>query len=377
MQIYSTSLRPLLFRFDAEWMHDRAIQAGQLLGSISVTRGLMSALCSFHDPRLETEVCGIRFRNPVGLAAGFDKSGRAIRALAALGFGHLEIGSVSADPSRGNPKPRLFRLPRDRAIVVHYGLPNDGAEAVAERLSGKKLPIPLGINIVKTNRGLNAPPEPDEDILADYVRSVRILSGLGDYLCLNLSCPNTEMGRDFFSDQRNTARLMRALSELQIPCPVFLKVSPLGGIRAIEELLAAVEGFGFVSGFVFNLPPGKPENLVTPPHVVAAMPGAVAGKPVERLINACIREMYRRMDRSRYRIIGAGGIFSAEDAYRKILLGASLVQLLTALIYEGPGIVQRINRGLCRLLERDGFVSVTEAVGAGGSLFEGNPPVTE
>ena len=311
---------------------------------------------------------GIKFTNPLGLAAGFDKSGRAIGALGALGFGHLEIGSVSADPSEGNPKPRLFRLPQDRAIVVHYGLQNDGAEAIAARLANKKLPIPLGINIVKTNRGINAAPDPDDEIIADYVRSVQTLKDLGDYLCLNLSCPNTEMGRDFFSDQQNTVRLLKALSELSIRCPVFLKVSPLGGIRAIEELLAAVEGVDFVSGFVFNLPAGKPDNLVTPPHLVARMPGAVSGKPVERLINECIREMYRRMDGSRYRIIGAGGVFSAEDAYHKIRLGASLVQLLTAMIYEGPGAVKRINQGLCELLERDGFSNVTEAVGTGDNL---------
>jgi len=363
MRLYPRLLRPLLFRFDAELAHDRAIEAGQLLGSVRTIRAVLSVLYGFHDARLETEVCGIRFPNPVGLAAGFDKSGRAIGALAAMGFGHLEIGSISAAPSQGNPKPRLFRLPRDRAIVVHYGLPNDGADAIAPRLAPERLPIPLGINIVKTNRGITAPPESDDEIITDYQRSVRTLKDLADYICLNLSCPNTETGRDFFSDHRKTMRLLKALSELDIRCPVFLKVSPLGGVRAIEELLAAVEAVGFVSGFVFNLPPGKPDTLLTPRHIVEPMPGAVSGKPVERRINECIREMYRRMDRGRYRIIGVGGVFSAEDAYRKIRLGASLVQLLTAMIYEGPGVVREINRGLCRLLQRDGFGSVADAVG--------------
>ncbi len=367
MRVYPVLVRPLLFRFDPEWAHDRAIQAGRILGAMPTIRGVLSTLYGFCDPRLEMEVCGIRFPNPIGLAAGFDKSGRAIAALAAVSFGHVEIGSVSADPSKGNAKPRLFRLPRDRAIVVHYGLQNDGAEAIAARLAHQRPRIPVGINIVKTNRGITVPPESSDEIIGDYVHSVRTLKDLGEYLCLNLSCPNTEMGRDFFSDHRNTLRLMMALSELDIPCPVFLKVSPLGGVRAIEELLAAVEGTDFVSGFVFNLPPGKPETLVTPRHIVDTMPGAVAGKPVERLINNCIREMYRRMDRSRYRIIGVGGVFSAEDAYRKIRLGASLVQLLTAMVYEGPGIVEQINRGLCKLLERDGFENVAQAVGTGNA----------
>ncbi len=363
MRLYQTVIRRALFHFDPEWAHDRAIQAGRLLGAVKVVRPFLSALSGFSDPRLETEVCGIRFPNPLGLAAGFDKSGRACEVLAALGFGHIEIGSVSAEPSQGNPKPRLFRLPRDRAIIVHYGLQNDGADAVAARLASKRLAIPLGINIVKTNRGKTAAPESDDEIIGDYTRSVRILKNVGDYICLNLSCPNTEMGRDFFSDQRNTVRLLTALSELDIRCPVFLKVSPLGGVRAIEELLAAVEGVSYVSGFVFNLPPGKPDTLRTPRHIVELMPGAVSGKPVERLINECIGETYRRMNRSRYRLIGVGGVFSAEDAYLKIRLGASLVQLLTAMIYEGPGLVRKINRGLCQLLERDGFSNVAEAVG--------------
>jgi dihydroorotate dehydrogenase (fumarate)/dihydroorotate dehydrogenase len=363
MRIYPALVRPLLFRFDPEWTHDRAIEAGGILGAIRATRSGLSALYTFHDSRLETEVCGIKFPNPIGLAAGFDKSGQAVDALTAVGFGHLEIGSVSAGRSEGNPRPRLFRLPRDRALVVHYGLQNDGADAIAARLASRRLPVPLGINIVKTNRGITAPAESTDEILDDYVRSVRTLKDAGDYLCLNLSCPNTAMGRDFFSDHGNTARLLSLLSELDVRCPVFLKVSPLGGVRAIEGLLEAVEGFALVSGFVFNLPPGKPDALLTPRRTVARMPGAVSGKPVEKLINKCIYEMYRRMDRSRYCIIGAGGVFSAKDAYRKIRLGASLVQLLTAMVYEGPGVVKGINRGLCQLLERDGFKNVAEAVG--------------
>ena len=368
MGAYQTILRPLLFRFDPEWIHDRAMQAGHLLGSIGVVRAVLSAVYGFADPRLETEVCGIKFSNPLGLAAGFDKSGRAIQALAAMGFGHLEIGSISADLSTGNPKPRLWRLPLDRAIVVHYGLPNDGAEAVARELARKTLPIPLGINIVKTNRGLDAPPDPDDAIIADYVRSVDTLKACGDYLSLNLSCPNTEMGRDFFADKRNTVRLLTALAGLDIRCPLFLKISPLGGVQAIEELLAAVDGFDFVSGFAFNLAPGKPDYLETPRSVADPLPGATSGKPIEKQMNDCIRQMYRRMDRKRYRIIGIGGVFSAEDAYLKIRLGSSLVQLLTALVYEGPPVVKRINRGLCELLERDGFANVAKAVGTGNTV---------
>jgi dihydroorotate dehydrogenase (fumarate)/dihydroorotate dehydrogenase len=363
MGIYTSLVRPLLFRCDPEWIHDCTITATQIAGKITPLVTAIGSAFRWNDPRLETHICGIRFPNPIGLAAGYDKNGAAVNLLAALGFGHVEIGSISCDPSTGNPKPRLFRLPADEAIVVHYGLPNIGAEAVAARLRRIQLPVPLGINIVKTNRGLDAPPDSDQEILADYTRSVAILKDLGDYLCLNLSCPNTETGREFFSERQHVRRLLHALSELEIRCPLFLKVSPLGGISALEELLEAVNDVDIVSGFVFNLAPGKPSELHTPSHVWEHMPGAVSGKPVRRQLNDCIREMYRRMDRSRYSIIGSGGLFSAPDAYEKIRLGASLVQIYTALVYEGPGVVKKISRGLATLLERDGFASVAEAVG--------------
>lgn len=363
--MYKSLIRPLLFRLDAETVHDRAICACRIAGAIPPVRAVAAWRYRVRDERLAGDVAGVRFPNPVGLAAGYDKSGKAVRMMAALGFGFVEIGSISADPSDGNPRPRLWRLPEDRAICVHYGLPNDGAEVVAKRLGGSRFHVPLGINIVKTNRGIDAPPESEEAILEDYCTSVSALKDAGDYLNLNLSCPNTEMGRDFFATRGNTAWLLMRLRELDIRCPLFLKISPVGGIEAIERLLEEVEPFPFVSGFMFNLPPRKPHGLKTPHSVWKSLPGAVAGLPVRDPLDERLRELYRRMDRSRYRIMASGGIFTAEDAYAKIRMGASLVQLMTGMIYEGPGLVARINKGLCRLLERDGFRSVSEAVGVG------------
>lgn len=363
MSLYTQCIRPILFRQDAERVHDATIRLSEVAGSFGLLRKMASGLFGFADARLAIEVAGIRFPNPVGLAAGYDKSGRAIGMMAALGFGFVEIGSVSADPSAGNPKPRLWRLPPDRAICVHYGLPNDGAEIVGRRLADKHWPVPLGINIVKTNRGIDAPPDGDAAILDDYVRSVSRLQAVADYLCLNLSCPNTEMGRDFFADPAKLVDLLAALGELDLRRPVFLKLSPRGGIATIEQVLETVEPFPFVSGFIFNLPPGKPAVLRTPRSVWESLPGAVGGEPARETIDVCVRELYRRMDRGRYHIMAAGGVFSAEDAYAKIRHGASLVQLMTALIYEGPAIVKRINRGLCRLLKRDGLTNIAQAVG--------------
>jgi dihydroorotate dehydrogenase (fumarate)/dihydroorotate dehydrogenase len=345
---------------DPERIHDRALRTAEHLGALATKAGL---LLRFTDGRLATDVAGMHFQHPVGLAAGFDKSGRAVPFWAALGFSHVEIGSVSADPSSGNPRPRLFRIPADRGIVVNYGLPNDGCAAVAERLSGLDLPVPLGINIVNTNRGPGVPCETDDAVVDDYVRSVRALEAVGDYLSLNLSCPNTSDGRGFIHDAARLRRLLDAVGRLELAKPVFLKVAPFPGAREIEAFLGAVDSARWVRGFIINLPPGKPPGLTTSPQALAHMPGAVSGKPCEAAMNHTIAELYSRMDRRRYVIVGTGGIFTAEDAYRKMRLGATLVQLLTALVYEGPGIVRRIRRGLAEIAERDGLRHISDAVG--------------
>jgi len=360
MPLYSTFIRPLAFQFDPETAHHLAIATGARLGWAA---GAMRAVTAPRDARLPLDVAGLHFPSPIGLAAGFDKSGTAIAALAGLGFGSVEIGSISIDPSTGNAKPRLWRLPEDRGIIVHYGLPNDGVEVIAKRLSQTLLPVPLGVNLVVTNRGAGAPPLQADQIVAEYASAAKAMAPHADYLMLNLSCPNTVDGRDFFADRGHLESCLSALDELDLILPVFLKVSPLGGIEAIERVLAAADSRAFVSGFMFNLPPVKPEGMRTPEKIWRALPGAVSGPPASALADLCIRETFRRMDRKRHVLIGAGGISTAEDAYAKIRSGASLVQLLTALIYDGPGVVRRITRGLAELLARDGVKHVTDAVG--------------
>ena len=360
MSLYSTFIRPLAFRLDPETAHHLAISSGARLGWASNT---MRAVTRIDDERLSIDVAGLHFPSPIGLAAGFDKSGTAISALAGLGFGSIEIGSISIDPSEGNPKPRLWRLPDDNGIVVHYGLPNDGVVAIAERLARTRLPVPLGINLVVTNRGPGAAPLNADQIIGEYATAAKAMAPYADYLMLNLSCPNTVDGRDFFADPGHLDACLAALDEAKLRLPVFLKVSPLGGIEAIERVLAAAEGRDFVSGFMFNLPPVKPGGMRTPEQVWRKIPGAVSGPPAAALADFCIRETFRRMDRKRYILIGAGGVSTAQDAYAKIRLGASLVQLLTALIYQGPGVVRAITMGLAQLLARDGVKNVRDVVG--------------
>lgn len=361
--IYRRILKPVLFRCDAEWAHDQAISWSSRLQRVPGFVSCASRWNRVSDHRLHVQLAGIRFDNPIGLAAGYDKSGRAIDGMASLGFGHVEIGSISALPSSGNPKPRLWRLPQDDAVCVHYGLPNEGAVAVANRLAGRRISVPLGINLVNTNQGPSAEPQGVQAVLDDYLFSARTLAPFASYLMLNLSCPNTADGRDFYDQPRHLELLLEGLESLAIDVPVLLKISPDGDQAKIDRMLGAVDPFSRVKGFMFNLSSTRRSGLTTSSEVWRHWPGAISGRPIKSWMDELIASLYTRMDRQRYQIVAAGGVGSAQDAYDKIRFGASSVQLLTALIYEGPRVVKRINRGLIRLMERDGLANLSEAVG--------------
>jgi dihydroorotate dehydrogenase (fumarate)/dihydroorotate dehydrogenase len=364
--MYESVIRPLLFRCDPEQVHNLSVRCCELAGESEWALDQLRRAYGFEDPRLNCDVAGIRFANPLGLAAGYDKNARGVAALAAMGFGHVEIGSVSAYPSAGNPKPRLFRLIEDEGVIVHYGLPNDGADVVRRRLLGRTFGAPVGVNIVKTNDP--ARPATDEEVFSDYERSMRTLRDCGDYFCLNLSCPNTADGRDFFADVSRVDALLTRVATTHPPRPVFLKLKPTDDAGYLRELIDVATRFPFVSGFQINLPPGKPSelHLHASKDFLARSPGAISGRPIEPIINRCLATLSRALgpQRTRFAIIAAGGVFSAEDAYRKLRLGASLVQLYTALIYRGPSIVRQILQDLTQLLTRDGFANVSQAVGA-------------
>lgn len=363
MSLYKGCIRPLLFRCDPEWVHDRAIAAAEYASGTAWLRSKVARQLEFDFPVLATEVAGMHLPHPVGLAAGFDKSGRGVPLWESFGFSHVEIGSVSAFFSAGNPKPRLFRLPEDRAIVVNYGLPNDGADRVAARLGGLEHRRPLGINIVNTNRGPGAAPESDDAIIADYVASVRRLEPTATYLTLNLSCPNTCDGRAFVSDAGRVRRLLDAVAEVRPVKPLFLKVAPFAETAGLDRFLEAVDRYEYVCGFSINLPPGKPPGITASPERLKSMPGAVSGKPAEAAANRAIQQMFQRIDRRRHVIMGSGGAFTAEDAWRKLELGACVIQLLTAMIYEGPAVVRNICEGLAGMAERQGVRRIQEIVG--------------
>jgi dihydroorotate dehydrogenase len=366
MDLYRDAIRPLLFRLDAETSHRATLRLAGALAHSRVALGALERRLAARDPRLRTTVAGIDFPSPVGLAAGFDKNAEAIAVTSRIGFGFVEVGSVSAHRSAGNAvRPRVWRLPDDEALRVYYGCPNDGAGAVAARLERQMLPVPLGINVVETNTGrLATAAEAADEIAVAVGHFVR----RADYLVLNLSCPNMPQGGCGLFDDRMALRLLlEGVAEHEGLPPVFLKLTPPGNPedpRVIEPILAAVEPFGFVKGFILNIPNRRPaETLRTPAAALAAMRGGVTGPSLRGVTNAALRAWYARIDRSRHALIGTGGIGSAADAYEAIRCGASLVQLYTALVYRGPALVARINEGLAELVSRDGLGSIADAVG--------------
>ncbi len=330
-------LRPLLFRYDPEDIHDAMIHWGKWGGKLWMQK-IFRWLYAYDNPMLQTKVCGISFPNPVGLAAGFDKNGVLVDFLSALGFGFLEIGSVTALPWKGNPKPRIFRLPKDNALINSMGLPNEGAENITERLNGKKHDIPWGINIAKT-------PSRDEKEIDDFCTAYKKLYNIADYVTLNLSCPNTPDGKTF--EVETLEHLLHEIVRLKKGKPIFLKLSPDLSYNKVNNILE-LGGDYFVDGYVVGNTRKTPQ-------------GGLSGKPLQRKTTEMIRYIYKQCQPV---IIGVGGIFSADDAYEKITAGAALVQVYTGLIYEGPGLVKNIKKGLVQKMKQERFSSLKDAVGS-------------
>lgn len=347
MRVYD-ALKPLLFRLPAESTH-RAIHG--LLDAAQrtpITRAL-NTRHTIHDTRLHTTVFGLDFQNPVGVAAGFDKNAEIPRALACLGFGHVEVGGVTAEAQAGNPRPRLFRLPEDDALVNRMGFNNHGAGRIGDRLARTRTEIPVGVNIGKSKS------TPLDDAPADYRYSYERCAA-GDYFVVNVSSPNTPGLRDL-QHREHLERILETLREAGAN-PLLVKLSPDLTDSAIEEALTVVDEVGLDGVIATNTTTERPTALQSSNRTEE---GGLSGKPLEARATRMVKFVAERTD---IPVIGVGGVSSAAGAYRKIRAGASLVQLYTGLIYQGPAIARDINRGLLDLLERDGFDSVEAAVGA-------------
>ena len=363
MGIYRHAVRPLLFRLDPEWTHNAGVGLCAAVGRQPLLLRALDRLYGGIPESLACRVADIEFRSPVGLAAGFDKNGEAVRTMSRLGAGFVEVGSVSEQASAGNARPRVWRLPEDEALRIHYGCPNDGAERIADRLSGLRLPVPLGVNIVETNTGFSAA---TQDVCREMALACRRFVGIADYLVLNLSCPNLPPNcQAHFQDPEAIRRLLESCGP-DLP-PTFLKLTPAGDPtdpREIDRILEAVSPFGFVRGFILNIPVANPARaLRTAGSALARTRGGITGPCLLEPTLAAIRAGYARIDRDRHVLIGAGGIRTGDDAWRYIRAGAHLVQIYTALVYRGPSVFRDINLRLAELGEREGFSHVAEAVG--------------
>ena len=349
MKLYSYG-KPFLFSLPPETAHtlvSRGLEAVQNTPVESVLRDTYSV----EDDRLTVEAFGQQFPTPVGVAAGFDKNARIPRTLAALGFGHVEVGGVTAECQPGNPRPRMFRLAPDRALINRMGFNNEGADAVGERLDESDLPdVPIGVNIGKSKS------TPLTDAPADYRYTYERVADAGDYFVVNVSSPNTPGLRSL----QNRDALEAIIDELQDAgaAPLLVKLSPDLPGPAIEESLAVVDDMNLDGVIVTNTTTERPESLTAPQK---AERGGLSGKPIEERATGLVRFVAERTD---VPVVGVGGISDAEGAYRKIRAGASVTQLYTGLVYEGPSLARDINEGLLDLLDRDGFDSVEDAVGA-------------
>jgi dihydroorotate dehydrogenase len=361
--LYEGLIRPVLFAQDSEKIHDRTLCALGAVGRNGWLRGLAASL--FDAPALPVELFGVKFPNPVGLAAGMDKFGRAVPAWAALGFGFSELGGVTCQAQPGNLAPRLFRAIPDQAIVNSMGFNNPGAAAMAGALADWKRrglwpAHPVGVNLGKSKV------TPLERAAEDYAASFHVLRPHVDFFVVNVSSPNTPNLRQL-QDKAALDEILAALQQINPgpkPAHILVKVAPDLSFEALDEILE-LAGPRRLAGIVATnttttRPPATDERL----QRVYARPGGLSGRPLRQRSTEVIRHLYCQT-KGALPIIGVGGIFDAADAWEKIAAGASLLQIYTGLIYKGPGLARAIVTGLRARLAEKGFTRLSQAVGSG------------
>ncbi|MNI11445.1 Dihydroorotate dehydrogenase [compost metagenome] len=360
--IYKKLAKPLLFRMDAEKAHHLTINGLSAAGAIPGGKQLIKAIYGVpNSTDLAQQLWGLQFPNPVGLAAGLDKNAKAVAGFSRIGFGFMEVGTVTPKPQAGNEQPRLFRLPEDEALINRMGFNNIGIEEMGRNLkkTGER-PIPIAINIGKNKV------TPNELAEEDYRQCIRSLYTMGDFFVVNISSPNTPDLRNL-QHGNDLSRLLEAvMEEMELQQtkhqhpgkPVLVKIAPDLTDAELDLSVKAIRDSG-VSGIIATNTTLDRKGLKNPNR---EQMGGLSGKPLRNRSTDIIKQIYR-LTEGKLPIIGSGGIFTAQDAYDKIRAGATLVEVYTALIYEGPGLLARINKGLLDLMKRDGFTHISQAIG--------------
>ena len=347
--LYKNIVRPVFFTQDPERMHNLFIRIGKILGSNIITKRIVRYLYYYEDKRLEQNILGMKFRNPVGLAVGFDKNAEMMSIMEDVGFGFVEVGSITAKGCGGNKGIRLKRLVREKSIWVNFGLNNKGADEIYGRIGNKRCGIPVGVSAAKTNCKETV----DCEIgLKDYIYTLKKFRDFASFFVLNLSCPNA-YGGEQFSNPKLYEKLMKEIVKLGLKKPVFVKLSPDLSKRNVDEILK-ISGKYRLTGFVIS-------NL-TKDHKFSK--GGLSGKILENKANKLLKYVYGKT-KGNYVLIGVGGIFDAKDAYKKIKLGANFVELISGMIFNGPHLIGKINYELVDLMKKDGYTKIEEAVGKG------------
>lgn len=353
-------LRTLLFLLPAESAHRLGMRALALLSGLGETCAALRrrALAPLRASKvnLSTRCAGLSFEHPIALAAGLDKDAEAVAGLFGLGFAAVEVGTLTPRPQPGNPAPRMFRIPEQGALINRLGFNNRGAKAAAERLRALPWrPAPLGVNLGKNKD------TPLERALDDYLDCVDALGALGDYVVVNASSPNTP-GLRQLQEPEALERLLRAvrgrLDQVAPKTPLFLKIAPDLAAEAVDAITDVAIACGIQGLIATNTTLTRPFE-----HALAKESGGLSGRPLRDMSTQVLRRAYSR-GKGKLAFIGVGGVLDAEDVYAKLRAGASLVQLYTGFIYGGPSTVRTLLRGLAERLERDGFTSVEEAIGA-------------
>ncbi|MGM0545548.1 MAG: quinone-dependent dihydroorotate dehydrogenase [Bacteroidota bacterium] len=358
--IYNSLVKPLLFRLDAEKAHTVTHRLAETGSKSSFLKALARCCYNYQSPKLSQQIWGLTFRNPIGLAAGFDKNGEIPEIMEALGFGFVEVGSITANPSTGNPKPRAFRLPKDRAIINRMGLNNDGAQTIVKRLKNKKLSIPLGVNIAKTHN----PNIMGDAAIQDYVLSFNEAKKVADYITVNISCPNTASGKTF-EDPTALDELLAALKirdDARV-VPTTVKFSSDLTKDQLLELIEICENHR-IHGYVACNTSSSREGLQTEKAKIKGIGrGGLSGAPIAPK-SVKIIQWISDATKGQKPIIGVGGIDSFNTALKMLLAGADLLQVYTGLIYEGPALVKSINRQLLHELNTLNIKSIHQLVKA-------------